>query len=103
MSWGMLSITGATKEDLEAKFDAAALVYKTNLAGADYTLDPAADAQITAAKTAVLALVESGSVGSGTFNVTASGHANPDHKPVKGWANDVISISVSCADPQPAI
>jgi hypothetical protein len=26
--------------------------------------------------------------------VTASGHANPDHKPAPGWSNDTFSLSI---------
>lgn len=31
------------------------------------------------------------------FNVSLVGHANPNHEPRDGWANDSISISISQA------
>lgn len=53
--------------------------------------------QVAVAKKAALAIVKSGAVG-GTdkhFNVSLSGHANPDHEPAEGWANDCITVSVA--------
>jgi hypothetical protein len=29
------------------------------------------------------------------FRVTLSGHTNPNHEPVKGWANDTLTVTVS--------
>lgn len=57
---------------------------------------PEREDQVAAAKKAVLALVKSGAVGDGeAFQVTLSGHANTDHKPAQGWANDVVTVSVA--------
>lgn len=37
----------------------------------------------------------------GNVNVTFSGHANPGHLPRRGWANDVVTVSVSSAASPP--
>jgi hypothetical protein len=48
-----------------------------------------------AAKTA-LTLMKSNAIGGAdkSFSVTLGGHANPDHEPVPGWANDFIVVSI---------
>ena len=40
-------------------------------------------------------MLESGAYGTGTFTVSLSGHSNPDNKPVAGWSNDFVSISIN--------
>lgn len=51
--------------------------------------------QIKAARAAAMSLLDSGCVGAGEFfSVSISGHANPDHKPADGWANDSVSVNV---------
>ena len=54
-------------------------------------------AQISAASRAVQAVVKSGALGDpqAKYNVALSGHANPDHTPVAGWANDFVSITIT--------
>lgn len=44
----------------------------------------------------VQAIIESGVLGDADaeFNVSFSGHGNPEHKPTIGWANDFVSISI---------
>lgn len=41
-------------------------------------------------------IIGSGVVGDpkGKFSITVSGHANPEHKPASGWANDSIVINI---------
>ena len=39
-------------------------------------------------------LIDSGTLGEGPFTVSLSGHANPSHADVYGWANDQISVNV---------
>lgn len=104
MSWGIsTSAQGAVAADGVADaIEKAVDAYKATLASADTEPDPAALEQIDKAKAAALELVASGIVGTGTFYVSLSGHANPGHKPVKGWANDCVSVNVSCADQLPA-
>jgi hypothetical protein len=51
--------------------------------------------QLDAARVVALTLMESGTVGKDkTFRVALSGHANPDHEPASGWANDCITVNV---------
>lgn len=61
------------------------------------------DEQVREARETVERLVESGVIGTSAkdFHVTISGHANKDHEPASGWANDCISISVSQKSPPP--
>lgn len=53
--------------------------------------------QFTTAVLVVAGIIDDGLVGNSTgqFQVSISGHANKDHKPTPGWANDMITISVS--------
>ena len=39
-------------------------------------------------------ILESGTLGTGAFNVQLSGHANPNNEPSSGWANDGVTISI---------
>lgn len=56
---------------------------------------PARDDQVTAAKAAAVALIDSGAVGTGeAFTISLSGHANTDHKPQAGYSNDFVSVSI---------
>jgi hypothetical protein len=52
--------------------------------------------QYDAAHEAAAALVVSGAVGNppGDYVITLSGHSNPEHKPLAGYGNDGISLSV---------
>lgn len=50
----------------------------------------AVDAAIEAATGMVLAIR-----GEGAVIVQLSGHSNPEHKPVAGWSNDQVAVSVS--------
>lgn len=53
------------------------------------------DEAVTAAKKAAKTLIDSGVVGTDTpVRVSLSGHANPDHEPADGWANDFVTVSV---------
>ncbi len=101
MSWNFTAASNAPIAEVEAKFDEAAAAYEAGRAANDYTLDDAAKDGIAAARAAVKAVVESGAVGSGLVTVTVSGHANPGHKPAKGWSNDCVQVYVVSADPQP--
>ena len=59
--------------------------------------NPEAGDQFDAALVAALALLSSGAVGGPdrAFYVTLSGHANPDHAPRSGWANDAVTVALS--------
>lgn len=52
--------------------------------------------QFEVARNCALNIAWYGAVGDATKNliVTLSGHANPDHEPASGYANDQITVSV---------
>lgn len=54
------------------------------------------DEAFEAALEAAHDLLASGSFGSESreYTVSLSGHANPDHAPVSGWANDCVTVSI---------
>lgn len=53
--------------------------------------------QMSVAADAATKIIASGAVGGPgkEYHVFVSGHANPDHKPAEGWANDGVTVSVS--------
>jgi hypothetical protein len=53
--------------------------------------------QFEAAKDAARVLVESGAVGDRPVRINLNGHANPGHEPTEGYANDMITVSISQA------
>ena len=57
--------------------------------------------QVTAVVNAAIDLVTSGAFGVGPFTVTLTGHANPDHRPRKGWGRDYCTISVNQTEASP--
>jgi hypothetical protein len=94
VSWSASFPEGVRGDALDEDLDPA----KANTSPPDFDKwDDAPAEQLVAARSLVYDLIEKGAVGnsSKTFNVTLSGHANPDHEPAEGWANDMVSISVS--------
>ena len=59
--------------------------------------NPECSDQFDAAAAAVQSIIDSGVVGGEgkQFHVSMSGHANPDHEPRDGWANDAVTIQIS--------
>lgn len=58
---------------------------------------PEVNEAMKAAVDAVGTIVESGVLGDPAkkhFSVRISGHTNPGHEPVPGWANDSLTINV---------
>jgi hypothetical protein len=53
--------------------------------------------QFDLAVSSVNDIISRGVLGSpaGEYNVVISGHANPKHEPVAGWANDCLTISIT--------
>lgn len=53
--------------------------------------------QMNVAADAATKIIASGAVGGPgkEYHVSVSGHANPEHEPAKGWANDCVTVSVS--------
>lgn len=91
MSWSATPVT-ATFADFPAAVAAA------TVSGVE-TPATAVLEQLDAAKAAANAIFESGAVGDSThtFIVSLNGHANTDHQPDPGWANDYITVSVTQA------
>jgi hypothetical protein len=93
MSWNV-SLTDIAPSEVEA---AAAKSYRDFKA--TYSDDAKAllamDEQFEAALNVVRFLMPRDVVGEGNINVSLSGHANPDHKPRAGWANDYVMVNVS--------
>lgn len=53
--------------------------------------------QYARARQAAEHIIQSGCVGGGgkDYRVYLQGHANPDHEPLKGWANDGVTITIT--------
>ncbi|SDJ08249.1 hypothetical protein SAMN05444157_1642 [Frankineae bacterium MT45] len=100
MSWNFTA-TSVAIDDVEAELTKAADAYRAGLAANDYALDDAANEAIGVAIASAKAIAESGVTGGTLVNVTLSGHANPGHKPVKGWSNDVVTVTVISAEAPP--
>ena len=66
----------------------------TDAAEAVSAMDEQFDAALAAASSGLCNIV-----GDGNINVTLSGHANPGHRPRAGYANDLVTVSVSSAAP----
>jgi hypothetical protein len=92
------SIPAGPIADFDAAAAAAQATYESTLAGSDIGLASAAKESVTAAVAAANAIIASGVVGTGTVSATISGHANPGHAPTSGWANDCVTVYISCAD-----
>jgi hypothetical protein len=62
-----------------------------------YDVTPEVDEQVEAAAAAVEAVIASGAVGGlgKRFQVSMSGHANPEHEPASGYGNDCVSVYIS--------
>lgn len=103
MSYGPIVVTSIATDAVVDSLKAATQNYVDGLAASDYELDPAALEAIAAATSAAASIVASGAIGAGPVNVTINGHANPGHVPVKGYANDVVTVSVSSAASLPAV
>jgi hypothetical protein len=51
------------------------------------------------AKTVARDIVDTGRLGTGEFTVNLSGHANDGNKPVPGWSNDYLTITINQQSP----
>lgn len=60
------------------------------------TADAHVKEQMDIAADAATKIIASGAVGGAgkEYSVTVSGHANPDHEPLAGWANDELTVRV---------
>lgn len=91
MSWSIMLTSIPHDEFVEALASKA----EEYIAATD--LSEEAVSQITAARNIAGNIVTAGVVGgeARTFSVYLDGHANPDHEPAEGYANDAISIRIS--------
>lgn len=96
MSWSFGFVSKGTLTDYNQQSMAAVTAYVDGQASLDNAVEPTTQEQIDAAVEAGRAIVKSKAVGpqEATFNVTLSGHANPDHAPREGFANDQVTVSV---------
>lgn len=97
MSWSF-AVPATPVADFETAAATAKTAYVQGLQGSDYALDQVGSGQVDAAIAAAAAVVASGVVGTGTVTASFTGHANPGHAPVAGYANEVVAISIACAD-----
>lgn len=53
--------------------------------------------QLDVARKSAIAIMESGAVGAkdGDYIVNLHGHANPEHRPLSGYANDCAGVSIA--------
>lgn len=102
MSYGPITVTSIAPADVESALKQATTNYSDSLAANDYSLDDAAAEGIAGGIEAAKAAVATGSLGSGPVNVTISGHANPGHVPVKGYANDFLQVTITSAATLPS-
>lgn len=60
-----------------------------------YSVTPAATEQIERAIEVAKSILVSGVIGKDKqFQVSLSGHANNNHEPAVGWANDCITVTI---------
>jgi hypothetical protein len=58
--------------------------------------------QVELARRLATTAIDSGVIGEGKdYRISLAGHANPNHEPVDGWANDMLSINISQLSPHP--
>lgn len=96
MSWGPITATDSA-DAIEAALGTAADAYLQELQTDDnYVVKPEAVAQIQGAISAAVAAVPVVAPDQ-SVTVTINGHANPNHAPDPGWANDFVQISVTNA------
>lgn len=93
MSWNAYTSDPMTAED--------AAKMEPDLTGHNFLpdADKATHDQVKAAQKAVAALIKAVGPKDSLYYVNMSGHANPNHEPVPGWANETITITVSVSPP----
>lgn len=97
MSWGTITAEGPNDQIRPALL--AALQVNIDLTkGAGQDVPTETLEQMAAALNAAVACATSGIVGK-YVRVQLHGHSNPDHKPVPGWAADMIGINLWAVEP----
>lgn len=92
MSYSLSIPTAIEKDQLEDQVNVALEEYCAAYPGQD---TPQMRDHIEAAIEAATQLAEV--VGEGPITVTISGHANQGHRPIAGWSNDFVQLTVSSA------
>lgn len=59
--------------------------------------------QVHSAQEVAKAIIESGCVGAGPYNVSLVGHANPGHEFRAGYATDSVTVTVTQVYPESVI
>lgn len=97
MSWSFGFTVDGTMGSFDSESKAHAKRYHEEQAAFGNEVASDVAEQIDAAKDAARLILGSKCVGSGkkTYNVTLSGHANPNHEPAPGHANDTVTISIT--------
>lgn len=95
MSWSVAK--SAIDNDRDSVYSELEAACEANVAANGGTDEVVEQMQAATAAAADLAA----SVGGSKINVSLSGHANPDHAPTSGYANDQVTVSVSNADAVP--
>lgn len=100
MSWGTISASAVAAE-LGTALAAAASEYIAAMETNGYPLSDEALQQVHETVKAAGVLAATGACGP-YVRAMLSGHANPEHKPLPGWANDALGINLWSAEPEPA-
>ena len=95
MSWSV-TLTSLEPEDLEQAARKSYTAFKANYHDTDEVFE-GMDEQFEAALDMARIALLRGIVGEGLVNVSLSGHANPGHKPRRGWSNDTVTVNVTSA------
>lgn len=91
MSWAVQAMAVTVNGELEDRLNEAV----QNADQAQFALTESQE-QAAAAVDAVVALVDAAVVGDASvINVSMSGHANENHENREGYANSMVSISIS--------
>jgi hypothetical protein len=90
------SLSSRTAADINDQIDE---YLATTVADSDNQPTTEVTDHLTAAKQAIATLAAAIGRPDDELVVTISGHANPDHAPRDGWADEFISISVSVRRP----
>jgi len=97
MSWSA-GVSPTVAKDFVAAVNAAQYHDEEHMASPEH------DAQLAAAKKAVIALFKSGAVGpmdKGAYIANMSGHANPDHNPRPGYADSSVNVGIQQVELRP--
>jgi len=96
-----ITIPDGPVADFTATAGTAVTNFKRLLEESDNQPSAEAMESVQAAVAGLQTIIASGVVGTGTVSASISGHANPGHEPVQGWANDFLQVSIYCTSPAP--